>query len=165
MKKIFAIVGLFLIFTACTNKKLDKETALKILQEQEGYPKTIDTEIYIADPADARKLIDAGLEKDGYVKISHTQKLIDVGKPIIAFTDKSKPYLIPQTEEDIKNNVQRVRIVEEVNGKILNVKLSDDGKSALVEFKILFIGQSPFNRISNISTNDSKVGRIKINLE
>ncbi len=88
MKKLFAIVGLFLLFTACAQKELDKETALKILQEQEGYPKTIDIDVFVGDPAFAKRLLDAGLEKDGYVKIAHTQKLIDVGQPIFFFYRK-----------------------------------------------------------------------------
>lgn len=164
MKKVFAIVGVFLLFTACTQKELDKETALKILQEQEGYPKTIDIEIYIADPAEAKRLIDAGLEKDGYVKIAHTQKLIDVGQPIITFTEKAKPYLIPQTEEDRKSNIQRVRVAEKVIDEILKVELANDGKSAVVEYKSLLTDNTPFYGTSRIERNGNRIQLFKIDL-
>ncbi|HTN19762.1 MAG TPA: hypothetical protein VL125_04770 [Pelobium sp.] len=162
MKNLFAIASAFLLFVACTSSSLNKERALKILQEQEGYPKTIDAEIYIADPVSAKRLIDAGLEKDGYVNIAHTQKLMDVGKPIITFTEKAKPYLIPQTEEDIKNNVQRVKIAEKIVEEVVNVKMEDDGNSALVEYKSLLKDKTPFYEISRIGGKDENSHTIKI---
>jgi hypothetical protein len=164
MKKLFVIVGAFLLFVACDQSNLDKQSALRMLQEQKGYPKTIDSEIYIADPADAKRLLDAGLEKDGYVKIAHTQKLIDVGKPIITFTEKAKPYLIAQTKEDKKNNVQRIKVAIKVVDDVLSVKLADDGKSAVVEFKSSFNDRTPFFRVSRIDENGKITKHIEIEL-
>lgn len=165
MKNLFAIASAFLLFLACTSNSLDKDTALKMLQEQNGYPKTIDAEIYIADPVSAKRLIDAGLEKDGYVNIAHTQKLMDVDKPMIAFTDKAKPYLIPQTEEDIKNNVQRVKVAEQIVEEVVNVKMEEDGNSAFVEYKSLLKDKTPFYEISRIDGKDENVTAIRFSLD
>jgi hypothetical protein len=160
MKNLFAFASAFLLFVACTSNNLDKDTALKILQEQNGHPKTIDAEIYIADPVSAKRLIDAELEKDGYVYIAHTQKLMDVGKPMITFTEKAKPYLIPQTEEDMKNNVQRVKVASQIIEEVVNVKMEDDGNSALVEYKSLLKNKTPFYEISRIGRkNNEKVSK------
>lgn len=95
-------------------------------------------------PVDAKKLIDAGLEKDGFVKIAHRQKIADLGKPIVTFTDKAKPYLLPQTEEDIKNKVQRVKVAEEVVEEIENLEMTDDGESAIVSFDVVLQNKTPF---------------------
>lgn len=165
MKSLFAIASAFFLFVACNSNNLDKDTALKMLQDQKGYPKTIDAEIYIADPVSAKRLIDAGLEKDGHVNIAHTQKLMDVGKPIITFTEKSKPYLIPQTEEDIKNNVQRVKAAMQFIEEVVKVKMEEDGNSAIVEYKTLLKDKTPFYVISRIVESDHTVGNIEIDLK
>ncbi|TKB99171.1 hypothetical protein [Pedobacter cryophilus] len=157
MKNLCYLFISITLFTACSSKDLDKETALKLLQEQKDYPKTIETDIYVADPVDATKLFKSDLEKEGYVNIAHTQKLADVGKPIITFTDKAKPYLIPQTTEDKKNNIQRVKVAEEFIMEILNVKMDDDGKSALVEYSSLLKRKTPFYAVSGIGVNVEKV--------
>lgn len=162
MKNLFAIASAFLLFVACTSTDLDKDVALKILQEQKGYPKTIDAEIYIADPVSAKRLIDAGLEKEGYVKIAHTQKLMDVGKPMVSFTEKAKPYLIPQTEEDRKNNVQRVKVAEQIVDEVVNVKMEEDGNSALVEYKSLLKDKTPFYEVSRIEGNLRRIQYFEI---
>lgn len=164
MKNLFAIASVFLLFVACTSNSLDKDTALKMLQEQNGYPKTIDAEIYIADPVSAKRLIDAGLEKEGYVKIAHTQKLMDVGKPMVSFTEKAKPYLIPQTEEDIKNNVQRVKVADQIVDEVVNVKMEEDSTSALVEYKSLLKDKTPFYAISGIRGSGNRIKHFEIDL-
>jgi hypothetical protein len=161
MKNLYCLFILILLFSACGSKDLNKETVLKLLQEQKDYPKTIETDIYIADPVDATKLFKSDLEKEGYVIISHTQKLADVGKPIITFTDKARPFLIPQTAKDKKNNIQRVRVAEEVITEIVNVKMEDDGNSALVEYKSLLKGKTPFYVVSGIGGPDEKAGEVE----
>nr|WP_294899677.1 hypothetical protein [uncultured Pedobacter sp.] len=161
MKNLSYLFVSILLFTACGAKDLDKETALKLLQEQKDYPRTIETDIYVADPVDATKLFKSDLEKEGYVKIAHTQKLADIGKPIITFTDKAKPYLIPQTAKDKKNNIQRVKVAQEFIIEIVNVKKEDDGKSALVKYKSLLKGKTPFFVVSGIEKEDEKVVKVE----
>ncbi|MDA9554655.1 hypothetical protein N9R54_00335 [Pelobium sp.] len=159
MKNLCYLFISILLFTACGSKDLDKETALKLLQEQKDYPKKIETDIYIADPVDATKLFKSDLEKEGYVKIAHTQKLADVGEPIITFTDKAEPYLIPQTAKDRKNNIQRVKVAEEFIEEIVDVKMDEDGNSALVEYKSLLKGKTPFYVVSGIDEKNGDNGK------
>lgn len=161
MKNLCYLFISILLFTACGSKDLDKETALKLLQKQKDYPKTIEADIYIADPVDATKLFKSDLEEQGYVEIAQTQKLADVGKPIITFTDKARPYLIPQTAKDRKNNIQRVKVAEEVVIEIVNVKMEDDGKSALVEYKSEMNGKTPFYVVSGINGSGEDIKKVK----
>lgn len=161
MKNLCYLLISILFITACGSKDLDKATALKLLEEQGKYPKTIETDIYIADPVDATKLLKSGLEKEGYVKIIQNQKLADVGKPLIRFTEKAKPFLIPQTDKDRKNNIQRVKVAEEFVKEILNVKMEDDGQSALVEYKSLLKGKTPFYKASEIEEEDESFKQAK----
>nr|MBC7611331.1 hypothetical protein [Pseudopedobacter sp.] len=164
MKNLCYLFISILLFTACGSKDLDKATALKLLEEQKDYPKTIENDIYIADPVDATKLFESDLEKQGYVKIAHTQKLADVGKPIITFTDKAKPFLIPQSAKDRKNNIQRVKVGEEFITEIVNVKMEDNGESALVEYKSLLKGKTPFFVVSGIGKSGHHKQHYKIDL-
>ena len=92
MRTILTFCLITILFTACSSEKLDRETALKLLQDKKAYPKVLDEEIYTADPDDAKKILDSGLEKEGLLKVQRTQKLKDIGKPLISFTDKAKPY-------------------------------------------------------------------------
>jgi len=160
MKNLCYLLISIILFTACSSKDLDKETVLKLLQEQKDYPKTIETYIYIADPVDATKLFKSDLEKEGYVKIAHTQKLADVGQPIITFTDKAKPYLIPQTAKDKKNNIQRVKVAEEFIEDDISIELEDEN-TAFVNYKTCYINKTPFYIVSGISGKVEDVKKVK----
>lgn len=90
MKKVVSIVLLpCLLIAGCSPKKLDKKTVTEIIKKELGYPRLLDYDIYCSDPKYARKLLDAALEKDGFVLVQQKQKLIDVGKPLISFTEKA----------------------------------------------------------------------------
>lgn len=45
----------------------------------------VDYDIYCGDPEFARKVLDAGLEAQGLVTVQQTQKLSEVGNPLIRF--------------------------------------------------------------------------------
>ncbi len=70
MKKLIIILLLASIIGACTSKKeLSKEEASQIIKRDNQYPRVIDYEIYCSDPVYAKKVIDAGLEKQGWVTV------------------------------------------------------------------------------------------------
>src|SRR5690606_17822602 len=86
MKNILTILISILILASCSpEEKLNKETALKILKENQVYPKTNTYSIFITAPAFAKRMIDAGLEEEGLLTVRRTQKLIEVGEPLIVF--------------------------------------------------------------------------------
>lgn len=92
---------LFCIFlTACSEKELTKDEAIKLLAKEKGYLRTMDFDIFTADPVYAKRLLDANLERDGYVTIQKTQQFSEIGNPLIGFTEKAKPFLLPVSTED-----------------------------------------------------------------
>jgi hypothetical protein len=148
MKKQFIFLLSIVFFLGCDSNSLSKEDALKLLSQQENYPKLIDYEIYLADPVDAQKLIEAGLEKDGYVKIDKSQNILELGNPLISFTEKARPYLIEQTENDLKQKVQRVKIGKEEVDKIHHYEEVKSRKSIKVDYQITYTDTTPFTLLS-----------------
>ena len=61
--------------------------------------------------------------------------LSDIGNPIISFTDKAKPFLLPVTDEDKKSKVQKVKIADEDLEEITGVQMLDGNKQAVVEYR------------------------------
>ncbi|HXH99294.1 MAG TPA: hypothetical protein VNI52_03430 [Sphingobacteriaceae bacterium] len=165
MKSILNLSLLFFLFLGCTStEKLDREKAFKVLQEEKVFPKIVDAEIYVADPEEAAKVIKSGLEQEGFLSIQKTQSLAEVGQPFITFTEKARPYLISQTSEDIKNNIQRVKIAEEQIKEVTGVKLLDGDKQALVEYKTIVNNQTPFSKLSQINVSEEKTHESKFSL-
>src|SRR5439155_23300801 len=113
MKKTTTILWIFcLLIAGCTSNELSREEAFRLIQQDKQYPRVIDYEINRVDPDQARKVLNAGLEKDGWVTVQRTQKLVDVGKPLIHFTDKAKPYLLPLPEGENPDKVQVVKLAD-----------------------------------------------------
>jgi len=143
----------FLLICSCTTKELDKTTALQLLQKEQAYPRILEYDVFCSDPAHAKRLLDAGLEGKGYVVILRTQKLKDAGNPLITFTAKASPYLLPTSEKDKALNVQKVKLAEEILEGIISIKTSKDGKTATVEYTTITSGLTPFSAL--------KTGEIK----
>ncbi|NEW84319.1 MAG: hypothetical protein GZ094_18400 [Mariniphaga sp.] len=134
-----------LLMCSCTTKELDKTMALQLIQKEKDYPRILDYDVFCSDPAQAKMLLNSGLEGKGYVVILRTQKLKDAGNPLIVFTDKATPYLLPTSEKDKALNVQKVKLAEEILEGIISIKTSKDGKTATVEYTTITSGQTPFS--------------------
>lgn len=147
MKKVlFAVFAVCSLLTACSNdnKDLNREEAMNLLKQQTEFPKVVDYDLFCGDPVFARKVLDAGLEAQGFLVVQPTQKISDVGKPIIQFTDKAQPYFLPTPENDKSINVQKVKIAEEELKEVTGIKMMDDGKSAVAEYKTVYKNVTPF---------------------
>jgi hypothetical protein len=134
MKKFVTIILFSGLFAGCSSKELSKEEASKIIQKEMPYPKVVDYDIYCGDPVMAKKVIDAGLEEKGFVIVHRTLKLGDIGKPIIEFTDKAKPYLLPTPEADKKSLIQKVKIADEELVDISGIQMNEGDKNAAAEY-------------------------------
>lgn len=164
MKNILNLCTAALFLISCNSgEKLDRETAFKLMQDNKVYPKVITYNIFTSDPAFAKRMLDAGLEEFGLLTVQKTQKLGDAGKPLISFTPKAGPYLIPQTDEDKDDKIQRVKIADEVLKEVTGVQLQDGDKQATVEFKTTFENITPFSVLSKQDLDKEKL--IKINFQ
>lgn len=135
MKKLPYILTVAIItMTGCNTKKLDEKMAIELINNEYQYPQVLDHDIYCSDPVHARKVLKAGLEEKGLVIVQRTQKLKDIGKPLMHFTDAAKPYFLPTSEDDKKINIQKVKIADENFDKIKEIKIWNSGKMAIVEY-------------------------------
>jgi len=92
MKLLTILFLALLIFGCASEKTLSREEAFQKLQQDKSYPHEINFDIYCSDPEAAKKVLDAGLESAGLVIVQRNQKLGDVGKPLISFTDKASTH-------------------------------------------------------------------------
>ncbi|MFV8466969.1 hypothetical protein [Flavobacterium sp. LB1P62] len=135
MKKLSYILTVVIItITSCTNKTLDEKTAIELIKKEYHYPRVLDYDIYRSDPEHARKVLKSGLEEKGMVTVQRTQKLKDIGEPLIHFTDAANPYFLPTSEDDKKSNIQKVKIAVEGFGAIKEIMILNSGKMAIVEY-------------------------------
>lgn len=159
MKSILTLCIVALLLTSCESKeKLDRETALSILKEENTYPKPITEDIYIADPVDAKRLLDAGLEDVGLITVQRTQSLNDVGEPLISFTEKAEEYLLPVNDEKI----QQVKIADEVIEEVTGIQMEDGGNRAVVEYKTTFANITPFLKLSKLNVEEENVRMVDL---
>jgi hypothetical protein len=162
MKNILAFgIGVFLL-ASCSHVKLDKKEAAVVIRTAREYPKDVEYDVNMADPASATKLLNAGLEEEGLVTIDKTQKLKDIGQPIVHFTEKAKPYLL---HKDPKyKNVQVVKLAEADLGEITAIQLLEDKKSATVEYTIIHNNITPFSKLIQQDLSRPKVKRANLSL-
>ena len=146
---LFALFAVCTLLTACSNdsKNLGREEALNLIKQQTAYPKVVDYDIFCGDPAFAKKVLDAGLETQGLLTVHHTQKLSDVGNPIIQLSAKAEPYLLPTPEKDKSINVQKVKLAEEELKEVTGIKMTDGGKSAIAEYTTVYKHVTPFSSL------------------
>jgi hypothetical protein len=145
MKKLTIIYGLAgLLVVGCTSKELSREEAYQLIQESQLYPRILDFDIHCSDPQQAQSVLAAGLEKEGLVTVQKTQKLGNVGEPLILFTPKAQPYLLPTSPEDKELDVQKVKLAEEELVEVTSVTTEKDGNSAVVEYSTAYKNVNSF---------------------
>ena len=141
---LFPVCILAMLLTDCSSHELSRNTALGLIKKEFSYPKVYDWNIFTGDPEQAKKILDAGLEKQGYAVVQRTQRMADIGKPWVTLTEKSKEFWLPTKEEDKKVLIQKVRAGEEDIAAITSIKLIGKGKKAVVEYTTEFRNLTPF---------------------
>ncbi|MDT0641575.1 hypothetical protein RM553_01905 [Zunongwangia sp. F363] len=148
MKKLLLLFFTVILFTGCyTVNKPNEDTVLKIITEELHYPHTIDYEIFCSDPAHAKKLLDLKLDTAGMVTIQKTQKINDLGSPLVSFTKAAQPYLIKPTDEEKKMDIQKVKVAEETVSQIeLGNSTESNGKTSIpVTYTVTCTNVTPFS--------------------
>ena len=142
-----------LLLAGCASKELGREEALRLLLQDKQYPRVIDYDIYRSDPQFARAVLEAELEKEGWVTVQRTQKLADTGKPLIEFTAKAKPYLLPTPAEDRKMDIQKVKIADEELVEVTGIQTMEGGKQAVAEYTTAYKNTSGFSALTKTDYN------------
>ena len=147
MKKILTYLLPIFLIVSCSSEKLDRDKALKLLQESHQ-SQSATYNIFVSDPTYAKRMLDAGLESEGLLTVQRMQTLGDAGKPLITFTERGKAFLVPQTEEDKKDNIQRVKIADETVEEVTGIQMLDGDKKAVVEYTTSYKNVTPFAKLS-----------------
>ncbi len=154
MKTLTVVLLSAFLIAGCTSKdELSREKAFSLIKEAMKYPRVIDYDIYSADPEFAKMAIDKGLEKEGLVSVQRTQKLGDVGKPLVEFTSKVQPYLLPTPEKEKAIHVQKVKLADEDLVEVTDIKTMEDGKQAVAEYTTAYKNVSSFSALTDINFN------------
>ncbi len=156
--KTISLLGLAIFLLAsCGQSKLENDEAASAIRAANNYPKMYEYDINITDPASAKKLLDAGLEGEGWITVDKTQKLKDAGKPIVHFTEKTKPYLVRVDEK--YDNVQVVKVADMDLGEITGIQLQEDEKRATVEYTVVYKNITPFAKLMKRDMSEKETQR------
>lgn len=164
--KTFKILFLFsaaLIVCACNKISLTKEEAYELIEQHRKYPQIQSYQIYTKDAEDGRRVLDAGLEKDGLVQVERNHKTGENQKAIIRFTDKASELLLPPDKGQL-SSVQKVKIAEEVLDSVVSVQVSEQQKTALVTFTTKYINVNPFSKLDKKDYSQIKKHEAKLSL-
>lgn len=162
MKTICLLGMAVFCLVACSHTKLERDQAAAIIRSGKAYPKVYEYEISTADPVSAKRVLDAGLEDGGWVTVDRTQKLRDVGQPLVHFTDKAKPYLLridPHYKDD-----QIVKAADMDLGEVTGIQMQDDGKRAIVEYTIVYKNITPFAKLIHRDLTKPETRRARLAL-
>jgi len=144
--------------------KLSKAEALQIINKELNYPRVIDYEIFCSDPAHAKSLLDAGLEADGLVTVQKTQKLKDIGEPLIQFTVKAEPFLLPTPEKDKALDIQKVKVADEDLNDISISQDSENKNAVWVEYTAVYKNITPFSVLMKRNLNEQVSHKVQFSL-
>lgn len=142
------LLTICLLNAACSSDKITRDQASEIVKSQNKYPNTFDHPIYTLSSEAVTELKNAGLDSSGYVQIIK-ETGATIGLPLVVFTAKSKPLLIPPSAKDKQEGVQRVKVADTDFEEISSVKQSEDGKHAKVEYTLTHKNISPFSVLVN----------------
>lgn len=134
------------LLSGCSKKELSKEDALVLLQKKGNYPRTHSYQIYFKDSEDGRKMIDAGIEKDGLVKVQRNRKTGDNNGSVIEFTDLAKPYFLPPDKGQL-SSVQKVKIADEILDQVIELVFNKEKINAQATYTTKFVDQTPFAKL------------------
>ncbi len=164
MKKILILFTASFLMAGCNSKQLDKQTSMEVIKKNVGYPLVLDHDIYCNDPEHARRLQTIGLEKEGLIMVQQTQKLSDAGKPLIQFTAKAQPYLLPTPAKDKTLGIQKVKLADEDVAEITSIQDDESTKTKLVEYTTTYKNVSPFAALVNLDFTTLKKHKAYLSL-
>lgn len=162
---LFVLLSASVMFWRCDPAvELQQKEALQIINKELGYPRVVDYDIFCGDPAHAKRLLDAGLETEGMVTVQKTQKLKDIGNPLIQFTEKANPYLLPTANEDKALNIQKVKIANEEVEDIRIIRDEENRNIVWVEYTSVCKNITPFSALVKRSLNEPARHRVRFSL-
>lgn len=133
-RQSFILYILLVSMIRCGTEKLEESQVEYILKQEKVYPAVVEYRLYCNDTETAKQLHKKGLAEQGLVTANLSHAQIDVGKPLISFTEKATPYLLATSDTLKSIDVQKVKIGEEQFDKVMQIQYSPNGTRALVTY-------------------------------
>jgi hypothetical protein len=155
MKKLFIAAACMLLVACNSKKELSKDEAQSLIEKDLQQKGPLGHAIYMADEEFVTKLRDTKVVRDGYITFISGLTVFDIGKPLIRFEDRAKPYLLPSRPGQ-DSTLQRVKIG---GVKILkvNVKMNPEGTAAQADYTYRIINLTPFAELTPNRDDQSSV--------
>ncbi|HWV72855.1 MAG TPA: hypothetical protein VN040_14100 [Pseudosphingobacterium sp.] len=158
-KPLLLLLSAIFLFSSCGKKEPSREEASKLIRKYYKYPQVFDYDISCGDETVARQLLSTDLEKDGWINIRKTIKMIDTGA-FITFTEKAQPYLLPTDPEDLKYHRQNVKVMDIDMGEIISMETSKDGNHIMISYTVKQINKTPFIAVLRKQAKDIQEKRV-----
>lgn len=143
-KQTFTLYILSFIVISCGSGKLEESQVKQLLEQAKAYPLVVEHRLFCNDTETAKRVHTKGLAELGLVTANLTHTLADIGKPLISFTEKAKPYLLTTSDTLRSIDVQKVKIGEEQFHGVVRIQYTSSGDRALVTYTITVEQVTPF---------------------
>ncbi|MGN6492242.1 MAG: hypothetical protein ACTHLE_09630 [Agriterribacter sp.] len=144
MKGILCLLLISTVVAGCGVRELRNEDVAKMIRKKLKFPQTFSYEINKADAGSAKNLMTAGLEAEGFVSIKKILTLDEIGKPIIQFTEKSEPFLLPTPAGKSADKVQVVKVADIEFDEVTFLRLETQFNFARVKYTLVYKNITPF---------------------
>lgn len=163
VKNSFYIGIIALFFCACKQPvTLDKNEAMELIREYKKYPEVYPIDINRLDPLAARTLKEKNLDGMGLLSFKESYSMQDEGKvPLVYFSDKAKPYLLPAKTGQDTTQERSVRVA---NIDVINIAgIEINGNVATVQYQRGYTNLTPFQvLVKRDLTKDIKTETINL---
>lgn len=139
---LFVTIGLQMVMVSCGPKELSRADAERIIRKELQFPRVVDYSVFCTELDQARIAFNSTLDEDGLLTVSQ-----DIRNPMIVFTEKAKPYLLPTPEADQAMHIQKVKLADEDLVEVTGIQTRSDGKTAVVEFTTTLTNFTPLNAL------------------
>lgn len=156
--KLLFLVAITLI--SCNKKELTKDQALSLIEQQGRFPYIHSYQIYFKDSEDGKRAINAGLEKEGLVKVERNRKSGNNEGNVIEFTEAAKAYFMEPDKGQL-SSVQRVKVAEEILEEVTSLEIGEEGKTAKATYTTKFIKVTPFAKLERKDFDEHRPHQVK----
>lgn len=163
MRKLILLMLALTSLAACKKQVLNKDEVRSLLEKSGKYPIIHSHNIYTKDSEDGRKLLDAGLEKDGLVSVERNRKAGDNHAPVIEFSAIAKSFFLAPDKGQL-SSVQKVKTAEEILDEITALKTNEKGDIAAASYTTKYINVTPFAKLEKNDFNAGRQYTIKLKL-
>jgi hypothetical protein len=146
-KQTFILYILIIVMISCGSEKLEESQVEQLLKQANAYPLLVEHRLFCNDTETAKRVHKKGLAELGLVTANLAHTLNDIGKPLISFTEKAKPYLLTTSDTLKSIDVQKVKIGEEQFHEVVQIQYSANRDRALVTYTTTVEDITPFARM------------------